>query len=235
MTAVRFPATGGFSAATLDPVALFTGAVAAAVGFSVTAYPGTETPMAYGGELRATSRQITNATYLAVAIAGVANVLAALTVTSALGPQTVADRGLERGSEPVFAFLTDPLGAGGEGLFGMANLVAVFGAALILHHAASRSLAAAGVLPTVMAKRDERSGAPVNAAQAMPGAQPAPQAWSVPPTPAGRGADGGGAPLPGVQPGSGPQAGVGAQGARIPAQRAPVQDESAPRGWPPQR
>jgi len=122
--------------------------------------------MAYGGELRATSRQVTNATYLAVAIAGVANVIAALAVTSALGPQTLADGELKKGSDPVLDFLTTHLGDGGAGIFGLANLIAVFGASLILHHAASRSmrsLAAAGVLPAVFAKRDERSGAPINA------------------------------------------------------------------------
>ncbi|MFB9324052.1 APC family permease [Cryptosporangium minutisporangium] len=172
LTAVRFPASGGFTAETLDPVTLFTGAVAAAVGFSVTAYPGIETPMAYGGELGATSRQVTNATYIAVVIAGLANVLAAVTVTSALGPQTLADGALTKGSQPVFDFLTVHLGEGAAGLFGLANLVAVFGASLIFHHAASRSirsLAAAGVLPAGLAKRSARSGAPVTASYLQTG------------------------------------------------------------------
>ncbi|MFI5960417.1 hypothetical protein [Cryptosporangium sp. NPDC051539] len=165
-TAIAHPAPGGFSTDTLDPVTLFTGAIGAAVGFSVTAYPGIETPMALGGELRATSRQVTTAAYVAVIVAGVANVIAALTVTSALGPQTLADGTLEKGSDPVFDFLTNNLGAGPAGLFGVANLVAVFGAALVLHQAAARSmrsLAAAGVLPPAFAVRSKRNGAPLNA------------------------------------------------------------------------
>jgi amino acid transporter len=170
-TAISHPAAGGITGEALDPATLFTGAVGAAVGFSITAYPGVETSMALGGDLKATSRQVTNATYVSVVLVGILNVIAAWLVTVALGPDTVAGMGGDKGSDPVFDFLKAHLGEGPTGLFGMLNLLGVVGAILVFHHTSARymrSMAAAGVLPAALAKRN-RKGIPLRASLVQSG------------------------------------------------------------------
>jgi amino acid transporter len=164
-TAFTSPASTGLTGEALDPATLFTGAVGAAVGFSITAFPGVEASMALGGELKATSRQVTRATYLSVLLVGGLNVLAAWLVTVALGPEHVASLGGNQGSDPVFNYLKANIGDALSGIFGLLNLVGVVGSILVFHSTAARymrSMAAAGVLPAALAKRS-RKGVPVRA------------------------------------------------------------------------
>ena len=165
LTALTSPASTGLTGEALDPATLFTGAVGASVGFSITAFPGVETSMALGGDLRATSRQVTRATYISVLLVGGLNVLAAWLVTVALGPEHVASLGGNQGSDPVFNYLKANLGDALTGIFGLLNLVGVVGAILVFHHTTARymrSMAAAGVLPAGLAKRS-RKGVPLRA------------------------------------------------------------------------
>jgi amino acid transporter len=165
-TTLRFPSPVGLTGDSLNPVSLLSGAIGAAIGFVITAYPGVEIPLALGSELRASAKSVTRSMFLAVLVIGGLNTLAGWLVTSALGPDRILQAGTDKGSDLVTGFLADKLGEGAVALYGPLNLVAVIGAILAFHYTTAqyvRTLADSGVLPPLLSYRSPRTGAPVTA------------------------------------------------------------------------
>lgn len=158
------PAEGSVSLVSLQPSSLVVAGLSGALAFSMAAFVGVETPLAFGEEAR-TGKEVGKATFVGIAFLGLFYLITAWAYATAVGPGQVADAARDPGRAP-FAVLDSVYGAGISTVATVLLVTSVVAAMLAFHSAVARyafALAREGVLPSGLAKVSDGAtgGAPL--------------------------------------------------------------------------
>ncbi|NUT37659.1 MAG: APC family permease [Hamadaea sp.] len=158
------PADGAVSLVSLQPSSLVVAGLSGALAFSMAAFVGVETPLAFGEEAR-TGREVSRATFVGIAFLGLFYLTTAWAYATAVGPGQVAEAARDPQRAP-FAVLDTVYGAGISTIATILLVTSVVAAMLAFHSAVARyafALAREGVLPAGMAKVSDGAtgGAPL--------------------------------------------------------------------------
>lgn len=170
------PGPQGLSAAGFDPGNATGSALGAALVFCVASFVGFESAAIYSEEVKDPKRTVARATFIAVGAVAAFYALSSWLLANAVGPDTMVDPEalVAAGFTTPDGAAPDPttvlFGAGGErlGAFwgdsaALLFATSLFAALLSFHNAVARyfySLAREGVLPTIVSRVNQRSGAP---------------------------------------------------------------------------
>lgn len=153
----------GVSADGLIPVQLFAGGVGAALAFSIAAFMGFESGAIYNEEVKDPRRTAGRATIIAVSIIAVFYAFSAWAMVVAEGAGGVVARSQKFGPDLMFVFLAEHAPLWFVDLANILFLTSLLAALLAFHNIVARYFFALGrehVLPNVLARTSQRTGAP---------------------------------------------------------------------------
>lgn len=160
----------GVSAAPLDPGNLIAPGFGAILAFSMAAFMGFESGAIYSEEAKDPDRTVPRATYLAVSIIAVFYAFISWALAVGIGPSQLIGASQQHGPDLLFVFLAENTPAVVVDLANVLFLTSVLAALVAFHNSAARyffALARPGVLPRVLARTSDRTGAPIGGAIAQ--------------------------------------------------------------------
>lgn len=154
----------GVSSTSLEPSALFTTGVGAALAFSIAAFMGFESGAIYNEETKDPRTTARRATYIAVVVIAVFYAFSAWAMAVAEGDSQVIARSGEFGPDLMFVFLADHAATWFVDVANLLFITSLLAALVAFHNVVARYVFALGresVLPAVLSRVSRRTQAPV--------------------------------------------------------------------------